>query len=259
MAPFTIRRPRTSRCSLPKTTSGTAWRRRWRSSRADEEAFEGRTLGLLVWGNAGLDLAVMPHLDDRLREFQARLWQVVTPFACGRIRDMDTPGRWIPHVTVKRGGSDRAAFGRALNELLGESFAWTFSVDNVMVEHDPGKNSRSHYQRLYFPLKGSSREGRALASSNAELLELTRRRTRTESAVMVAKGKLDAGSALRVPAERAGDGAPHGGRDGLGRVLRGRTLPGRGRPHRCCRAEDAVPGSAIVARSASRALEVAVG
>ena len=160
---------------------------------AREEPFEARTLGLLLWGQSGLDVAVMPHLDDPLREFQARVWRVVSPFAQGNVRKMDTPGGWIPHVTVKRGGSDRTAVGRALTRLVGEQFSGSFAVDNISVQHDPGKNSRTHYQRYLFPLKGANRKREEPGQSNATLREVIEERDTAGNAITVLTGDLDGG------------------------------------------------------------------
>jgi 2'-5' RNA ligase len=155
---------------------------------ADVEPFQAQTLGLLLWGNSGLDFAAMPHADEGLRDFQARVWEAASPFTQGNVRKMDTPGGWIPHVTVKRGGLDRAAGAHAMTPILGESFAWSFTVDNIAVQHDPGKNSRTHYQRYAFPLKGAARHNEPSVPANATVEEV-----HEEAGSAVASGALDSG------------------------------------------------------------------
>jgi 2'-5' RNA ligase len=160
---------------------------------AREEPFEARTLGLLLWGASGMDFAVMPHAGQRLRDFQTRVWEAASPFTRGNVRKMDTPGEWIPHVTVKRGGPDRDACLRALSRVMEQTdgFAWTFTVDNIAVQHDPGQNSRTHYQRYLFPL-GGSKPAPDLASQAA--MNATVQEVREEGGAVTAKGVLDSGA-----------------------------------------------------------------
>jgi hypothetical protein len=80
------------------------------------------------------------------------VWEVVTPFAQGRVAAFYEPARWIPHVTIKRCGSQPEAFGRAMARLANEDLVWRMTIDNVSVQHDPGQNSLTHYLRLAIPL-----------------------------------------------------------------------------------------------------------
>ena len=134
----------------------------------NEQPFEARTIGLLVWGNG--DVAVAPYLSEELRAFQERFWRAVEGTAIGRIRPMDTPGTFLPHVTIKRTGDDKAATGRAYACLLESTFDWTFTVDNVSVQHDPGKNSRTHYMRWRFPFGGPPAQPVTPGNTNARIL-----------------------------------------------------------------------------------------
>ena len=81
-----------------------------------EKPFEASTSGLLVFGNG--DVAIAPYLSESLRAFQERFWRAVEGTAIGRVRAMDTPGTFLPHVTVKRVGDDRVSAGRAHTRLL---------------------------------------------------------------------------------------------------------------------------------------------
>jgi 2'-5' RNA ligase len=120
-----------------------------------EQPFEVRTVGLLTLGNGSTsELLIAPYLDENLRAFQERFWLAVQGTAQGNIRKFDYPGSFLPHITVKRCGTDHAAAGRAYAHLLEHSYSWTFMADNVSVMHDPGKNSRTHYLRMRFPLGG---------------------------------------------------------------------------------------------------------
>jgi 2'-5' RNA ligase len=134
----------------------------------NETPFEAKTIGLLLWGNG--DVAVAPYLSEELRAFQERFWHAIEGCAIGRVRQMDTPGTFLPHVTIKRTGDDHHANGRAYARLLDVTYDWTFTVDNVCVQHDPGKNSRTHYLRWRFPLGGPPAAPVATGQTNARIL-----------------------------------------------------------------------------------------
>jgi 2'-5' RNA ligase len=133
----------------------------------NEEPFEASTFGLILWGNG--DVAVAPYLNEELRAFQERFWRAVEGAAIGRVRGMDTPGTFLPHVTVKRTGDDNHANGRAYARLLDSTYDWKFMVDNVSVQHDPGKNSRTHYLRWRFPLGGTPVQPVTAGPTNASI------------------------------------------------------------------------------------------
>jgi 2'-5' RNA ligase len=136
-----------------------------------EEPFAARTLCFATFGDGKESgILVLPYLDERLRAFQERFWAAVEGTAIGNIRKSDTPGTFMPHVTVKRCGPDHHAAGRAYTRLLENSYAWDFTVDNVSVQHDPGKNSRTHYLRWRFPLGGPPAQPVAAGPSNARIL-----------------------------------------------------------------------------------------
>jgi 2'-5' RNA ligase len=121
----------------------------------ERPCFEISTVGLLVFTGQGTAIAVAPRKDQPLREFHAAVWGVISPFAQGRVDPFYHPDRWVPHVTIKRSGSDASAFGAAMGKLAGEDFTQTMTIDNVAVQHDPGKNSLTHYLRLRVPLAGA--------------------------------------------------------------------------------------------------------
>jgi len=134
----------------------------------NEMPFEARTIGLLIWGNG--DVAVAPYLSEDLRAFQERFWRAVEGAAIGRVRAMDTPGSFLAHVTIKRTGDDKHANGRAYARLLDATYDWTFTVDNVSVQHDPGKNSRTHYLRWRFPFGGPPAQPVTAGPTNASIV-----------------------------------------------------------------------------------------
>ena len=121
---------------------------------AEWEPFELVTSGLQVFTGAETGIAVAPRKDRRLLEFHAAAWEVITPFAQGRVNPFYHPDSWVPHITIKRSGSDPRRFGDAMAKLAATNFTWTTSVSNIAVQHDPGKNSLTHYLRLHFPLRG---------------------------------------------------------------------------------------------------------
>ena len=141
---------------------------------AKEEPFDVPTLGVWIGGNGEFaDAAVIPLANEQMRDLHERLWRVVTPFAQGNVNDFYAPENWFPHVTIKRCGTDHEAFGRAMARLVDTSFRWTFTVDNVSVQHDPGKNSRTHYLRLRFPLGGGHGTPVGAGDTNGAVTELT--------------------------------------------------------------------------------------
>ncbi|MSQ09568.1 MAG: hypothetical protein EXR52_00970 [Dehalococcoidia bacterium] len=120
-----------------------------------EKPISVRTSGVLLFSGEELSLAVAVFRSQQLADFQARVWDVVSAHAQGTIVGFYQPEVWLPHVTVKRCGKDPKVFGEAMSLLAqNNAFDWSMTVDNIAVQHDPGKNSRTHYLRLHFPLAG---------------------------------------------------------------------------------------------------------
>ena len=164
---------------------------------AKEQRFEARTIGLILWTGRSSSVAVAPYLDEGLRDFQARFSEIISPFAKGNVRQTDSPGGWIPHVTIKRCGTDHAATGRALTRLLDREFQWSFTVDNIAVQHDPGKNSRTHYLRLRFPLGGAASSEPAIeAATNATITGVSESKDSSGATLSVAVVELDSGGSM---------------------------------------------------------------
>ena len=157
---------------------------------AKEQPCEAKTLGLWVGGNGeSADVAVIPYASAQMRDFHNRLWKVITPFAQGNVNQFYASENWFPHVTIKRCGTDHEAFGRAIRKLVDTAFRWSFTVDNVSVQHDPGKNSKTHYLRLRFPLGGGVGEPVGPGDSNGTVARLEE----SEAGSWTATVGLDAG------------------------------------------------------------------
>ncbi len=133
-----------------------------------------RTVGLLTVTGPSTGITLEPYRDDRLARFHAELWEVVTPFARGTVAPFYLPDRWVPHVTIKRCGPQRAAFGRAMASLSDDTFIWTMQVEQLSVQHDPANNNLTRYQRLLAPLGDTSAapptEAAAALASNATIV-----------------------------------------------------------------------------------------
>jgi 2'-5' RNA ligase len=141
--------------------------------------FELTTVGLLAFTGTGTTIAVAPRKDHRLTAFHAAVWEMISPYAQGRVDPFYHPDRWVPHITIKRIGPHADSFGGAMAKLAAESFSQTMTIDTVAVQHDPGKNSLTHYVRLRFPLAGSAsatgsdpRAAHPVAPTNATIREL---------------------------------------------------------------------------------------
>ena len=157
---------------------------------AKEQPFEAKTLGLWVGGNGEYaDVAVIPYASEQMRDFHDRLWQVIAPFAQGNVNQFYASENWFPHVTIKRCGTNHEEFGRAIGKLVDTDFRWSFMVDNVSVQHDPGKNSKTHYLRLRFPLGGGKGEPVGSGEANG----MVGRLTEGEAGGWAATVDLDAG------------------------------------------------------------------
>lgn len=117
-----------------------------------EKPFAVNTSGLLAFTGGDTGIAISVRRDAALVDFHARAWDVVSKYAQGDPVPFYHPDRWVPHVTIKRCGANPESFGRAMARLGRESFAWTMTVDNIAVQHDPGTNSLTHYLRLRYPL-----------------------------------------------------------------------------------------------------------
>jgi hypothetical protein len=120
------------------------------------QPFDMRTVGVLAFTGRQASIAIAPYKDEQLTKFHAAVWETSTPFANGRVDPFYEPGRWVPHVTLKRCGENDQSFGRAMQRLTHEGFAGTIPLEAIGVQHDPGKNSLTHYMRLRFPLGRST-------------------------------------------------------------------------------------------------------
>jgi hypothetical protein len=123
---------------------------------ARHQPFEARTVGLLVATGEDSGITVEVYRDAGLIAYHEELWEVILPFARGRMRRQDEPPTWLPHITIKRCEKHFESFGAAMTKLATRRFVWNMTIDNVSVQHDPGKNSLTHYQRLRFPLGGAA-------------------------------------------------------------------------------------------------------
>jgi hypothetical protein len=138
------------------------------------QTFDLRTVGLLAFTGRNTTIAIAPYKNDQLAKFHAAVWEASTPFAGGRVDPFYEPGRWVPHITVKRCGENDQSFGRAMQRLANETFAETSSLRAIGVQHDPGMNSLTHYMRLRFPLGGAALVG-AAATTNATIVQIAER------------------------------------------------------------------------------------
>ena len=162
-----------------------------------EKPFEAKTMGLWVTGGETTGIAVQPYASEQMRDFQNRLWQAILPCAKGNVRKLDYPETWFPHVTIKRCGTDKQAFGRAMAIIMEKSYQWSFTVDNIAVQHDPGQNSRTHYLRLYYPLGGGKGGTITPAPTNATMVELAEEKDGQGAPIWIASVELDAGGSMR--------------------------------------------------------------
>jgi 2'-5' RNA ligase len=159
--------------------------------------FELSTVGLLAFTGKGTGIAVSPRKDRSLAEYHAAVWEAISPYAQGRVDPFYHPDRWVPHITIKRCGPHAASFGAAMAKLAQENFAWSMAIDNVAVQHDPGKNSLTHYLRLRCPLAGSGpREEPPKLRTNATIRDLVEGEASDGSPVWSATIELDEGRKL---------------------------------------------------------------
>jgi 2'-5' RNA ligase len=138
------------------------------------QPFEMRTVGVLAFTGRGTTIAIAPYKDDDLAKFHAAVWDAATEFASGRVDPFYRPGDWVPHITVKRCGADAQSFGAAMQLLATEDFAGSMALEAIGVQHDPDKNSLTHYMRLRFPLGGAATIEEA-TTTDATIVQITER------------------------------------------------------------------------------------
>ena len=80
--------------------------------------------------------------------------------------------------------------------LANRPSGWTFTVDNVSVQHDPGKNSKTHYLRLRYLLGGGEAGGRASSNTNGNLVDLAEENAASGDSSWVATVELDGGGQM---------------------------------------------------------------
>ncbi len=135
--------------------------------------FEVRTTGLQVFSGGDTGPLVTVYRSKQLIEYHEALWQAISPYAIGTVPGFYEPEAWVPHVTIKRCGTHWERFGNLMAQIVQWNFARTFTIDNVSVQCDPGHNSRTHYQRLYYRL-GDATPGSPIApATNASIIEVT--------------------------------------------------------------------------------------
>jgi hypothetical protein len=165
--------------------------------------FEVPTIGLFAFTGAGTTIAVAPYKNQPFAAFHAAVWETITPYAQGRVDPFYHPDRWVPHITIKRCGPHPASFGTAMSKLATENFGWTMTMDNVAVQHDPGKNSLTHYLRLRFPLGEPTSsppptEESASAPMNATIRDVREIRASDGAPAWWATIQLDAGQEIEL-------------------------------------------------------------
>lgn len=138
-----------------------------------QEPFEIQTTGLQVFAGADITTVVAVFRSEALVDYQKAVWQVISPFASGNVPAFYSPELWVPHVTIKRCGTHWQRFGNLMADLAQRSFAWTFTVNNVSVQCDPGHNSRTHYQRLCYRLGDGAPAPVLSPVTNAGITEVT--------------------------------------------------------------------------------------
>jgi hypothetical protein len=161
------------------------------------QPFSLRTVGLLLHTGDSVGVMVAPYKDRALSQFHAAAWQVITPFARGRVDAFYEPERWLPQVTVKRCGHNVEGFAAGLAKLAADSFAWDTAVDNISVQHDPGKQHLTHYRRLSFPLGAARPAPETAPSTNATLVELSEGTADDGARTWSVELQLDGGRRLR--------------------------------------------------------------
>lgn len=160
--------------------------------------FELSTVGLLVFTGTSTGIAVAPRKDRSLVDFHAAVWETISPYAQGRVDPFYHPDRWVPHITIKRCGPHVERFGAAMAKLAAEPFVSTMTIDTVAVQHDPGKNSLTHYLRHRFPLAGAgagliASEERFRTQMNATILDCRADTAAAGAPIWWTKIRLDAG------------------------------------------------------------------
>src|SRR4051812_36099741 len=96
---------------------------------ASASPFSARTVGLLSFsGGTSYGVAAAVHRSPELLAYHEALWEVITPFAQGRLDSFYESPKLVPHVTIKRCGPDADRFGAAMAKLAPRPFAWEFTV-----------------------------------------------------------------------------------------------------------------------------------
>jgi 2'-5' RNA ligase len=164
---------------------------------ARRRPFEVSTTGILTFTGRSAGAAVAVFRSEELLEYHDDLWKTITPFAKGRVDSFYETRTLVPHVTIKRCGTNWQSFGEGLARLVHLDFQWAMTIDNVSVQHDPGKNSLTHYQRLAFDLGGLSRKP-VEAATNAEILSVTAPEETASQPRWKVSLKLDSGEQAEV-------------------------------------------------------------
>jgi 2'-5' RNA ligase len=134
--------------------------------------FEARVAGVRASTGRSTGIGLGVSRDTAMMAYHTEVWQLVSKFAVGRVDPFYVPESIVPHVTIKRCDTHWQSFGDAMVKLATWDFAWTFSVNSISVQCDPGHNSLTHYQRVCFPLGSEATEPKRQVATNATILSI---------------------------------------------------------------------------------------
>jgi 2'-5' RNA ligase len=101
--------------------------------------FRVRTAGLGIFTVASPILYIPIVRGPALSDFHREIWENVRQVTPGAVAHYYHPEEWAPHVTLAQGDIDQDKLAEVVRFLSRRNFHWEFSVTNVAIIYDTGR------------------------------------------------------------------------------------------------------------------------
>jgi 2'-5' RNA ligase len=101
--------------------------------------FRVRTAGLGIFTVANPILYVPVIRSPALSELHREIWCSVKQTVPGAVAHYYHPNEWAPHITLAQGDIDADKLAEIVRVLSRRNFHWEFTVNNLAVIYDTGK------------------------------------------------------------------------------------------------------------------------
>lgn len=98
--------------------------------------FKVRTTGIGLFTGPRPVVYIPLVKDSGLMSLHAMLWEQTFALGTG-MSPYYSPEAWIPHISLAYGDVDRSNIAAVLRDLVGRSYAWEMTIDNLALIYEP--------------------------------------------------------------------------------------------------------------------------